>query len=137
MLDIVYNRNCVYQTAYHVVWCPKYRKDVLTAAVAQSLTQLIDAICEERKWRVLSKEIQPDHIHLFLSIPPAVAVADAVKILKGTTARRMFMQFPELRERLFGGSLWSPSYYVGTAGNVSAETIRHYIERTEHATKRR
>lgn len=137
MLDIVYNRNCVYQTAYHVVWCPKYRKDVLTAAVAQSLAQLIDAICVERKWRVLSKEIQPDHIHLFLSIPPAVAVADAVKILKGTTARRMFMQFPELRERLFGGSLWSPSYYVGTAGNVSAETIRHYIERTEHVTKRR
>jgi putative transposase len=137
MLDIVYNRNCVYQTAYHVVWCPKYRKDVLTAAVAQSLAQLIDAICEERKWRVLSKEIQSDHIHLFLSIPPAVAVADAVKILKGTTARRMFMQFPELKERLFGGSLWSPSYYVGTAGNVSAETIRHYIERTEHVTKRR
>lgn len=137
MVDIVYNRNCVYQTAYHVVWCPKYRKDVLTHDVAQATSQLIDTLCGERKWPVLSKEIQPDHIHLFLSIPPAIAVADAVKILKGVTARRLFMQFPELKQRLYGGSLWSPSYYVGTAENVSAETIRHYIERTEHVTKRR
>lgn len=137
MVNIVYNRNCVYQTAYHVVWCPKYRRDILTQDIAEAAGQLIDALCEERGWPVLSKEIQADHIHLFLSIPPAIAVADVVKILKGITARRLFMQFPNLKQKLYGGSLWSPSYYVGTAGNVSAETIRRYIERTEHVTKRR
>lgn len=137
MVNIVYNRNCVYQTAYHVVWCPKYRKDILTHDIAEALGLLIDSLCDERGWPVLSKEIQTDHIHLFLSIPPAIAVADVVKILKGITARRLFMQFPSLKQKLYGGSLWSPSYYVGTAGNVSAETIRRYIERTEHVTKRR
>ena len=137
MVNIVYNRNCVYQTAYHVVWCPKYRRDILTQDIAEAAGLLIDALCEERGWPVLSKEIQADHIHLFLSIPPAIAVADVVKILKGITARRLFMQFPNLKQKLYGGSLWSPSYYVGTAGNVSAETIRRYIERTEHVTKRR
>lgn len=81
---------------------------------------------------MLSKEIQPDHVHLFVSLPPAIAVADAVKILKGTTARRLFQQMPALKQQLWNGHLWSPSYYVGTAGNVSAETIRRYIERTEH-----
>jgi putative transposase len=137
MVDVVNNRNCVYQTAYRVVWCPKYRRDVLTGPVAEEMAVMLDAICTERGWLVISKEIQPDHVHLFVSIPPAIAVADAVKILKGTTARKLFQRFPWLKSRLWGGNLWSPSYYVGTAGNVSAETIQRYIERSEHVTKRR
>ena len=88
---------------------------------------LVTGVFEE-----LPLEIQPDHIHLFVTIPPSQAVADAVKILKGSTARKLFVAFPALKDQLYGGHLWSPSYYVGTAGNVSAETIRHYIERTEH-----
>jgi putative transposase len=137
MVEVVTSRNCVYQTAYHVVWCPKYRRDVLTGPVAQETGTMLDAICAERGWPVISKEIQPDHIHLFVSIPPAIAVADAVKVLKGITARLLFQCFPVLKKRLWGGHLWSPSYYVGTAGNVSAETIRRYIERCEHVTRRR
>jgi len=137
MVDVVNNRNCVYQTAYHVVWCPKYRRDVLIGLVAEEMAVMLDAICMERGWPVISKEIQPDHVHLFVSIPPAIAVADAVKILKGTTARKLFQRYPWLKNRLWGGNLWSPSYYVGTAGNVSAETIQRYIERSEHVTTRR
>ncbi len=98
---------------------------------------VLDSICAERDWPMISKEIQPDHIHLFLSMPPAIAVADAVKVLKGVTARLLFQRFPALKERLWDGHPWSPSYYVGTAGNVSAETIRRYIKRSEHVTKRR
>jgi putative transposase len=101
------------------------------------MATMLDAICAERGWPVISKEIQPDHVHLFISIPPAMAVADAVKILKGTTARKLFQRYPSLKSRLWGGNLWSPSYYVGTAGNVSAETIRRYIERSEYITTRR
>lgn len=137
MVDIVSIRNCVYQTAYHVVWCSKYRHDILCGDVAVGLAQMIDTLCTDRGWPVISKEIQPDHVHLFLSIPPATAVAGAVKLLKGTTARRLFHRFPSLKERLRGGHLWSPSYYVGTAGNVSADTIQRYIERTEHMKGRR
>ncbi|WP_308334003.1 IS200/IS605 family transposase [Thiolapillus sp.] len=137
MVQVVHNRNSVYQTAYHLVWCPKYRKALLTGQVAKTLDGLLDVICQERGWPVISKEIQPDHIHLFLGIPPAIAVADAVKIIKGTKARKLFARFPALRKQFRGGSLWSPSYYVGTAGNVSAETIQRYIERTEHIKGRR
>ena len=137
MVDVVTNRNCVYQTAYHVIWCPRYRRDVLTGTIVEETGAMLDTICAERGWLVISKEIQPDHVHLFVSIPPAVAVADAVKVLKGITARRLFQKFPALKKRLWGGHLWSPSYYVGTAGNVSAETIRRYIERSEHVTRRR
>lgn len=86
---------------------------------------------------MITTEIQPDHLHLFLTVPPAIAVANAVKILKGTTARKLFLEFPQLKKELWGGHLWSPSYYVGTVGNVSAETIRRYIERSEHIAGRR
>jgi putative transposase len=137
MVDLVKNRNCLYQTAYHVIWCPKYRRDVLTGPVAAEVNTVLESVCRERGWPVISKEIQPDHIHLFLSIPPAIAVADVIKVLKGVSARHLFQRFPVLRRRLWGGHLWSPSYYVGTAGAVSAETIQRFIERSEHVTKRR
>jgi putative transposase len=65
----------------------------------------------------------PDHVHIFLSAPPAVSPAIIAKILKGASARRLFTMFPHQR-RLWGGHLWNPSYYVGTAGHVSAETIK-------------
>jgi putative transposase len=137
MLNVCVNRNCVYQTAYHVIWCPKYRKSILTGRVAERVNSLLNEICHEREWPIVTKEIQPDHVHLFLSIPPAIAVADAVKILKGITARGLLKQFPALKRQVWNGHLWSPSYYVGTAGHVSAETIQRYIERTAHVTTRR
>jgi putative transposase len=137
MVDIVSNRNCVYQTAYHLIWCPKYRRDILVGPIATETANMLDLLSAEHGWPVISKEIQPDHIHLFVSIPPSVAAADAVKILKGTTARRLFQTFPEFRKRLWGGHLWSPSYYVGTAGNISAETVRRCIERSAHLERRR
>ena len=137
MLEIVYYRNCVYQIAYHVVWCPKYRKSILIGPIADETKRLIEGICLQRNWSVLALEVQPDHIHLFISIPPATSVADAIKILKGSTARKLFVKFPELKKQLCGGHLWSPSYYVGTTGNVSSETIQKYIERTEHIKGRR
>ena len=82
MLEIVFDRNCVYQTSYHAVWCPKYRKSILVGSIAAETKRLIKMICQERQWPVLSLEVQPDHIHLFVSIPPATSVADAIKILK-------------------------------------------------------
>jgi putative transposase len=137
MVEIIFSRNCVYQFAYHVVWCPKYRQKVLIGKIATGVSDMIDEICKDNEWPLIAKEVQPDHIHLFLSISPSLSVANAIKILKGTTARKLFLQFPELKEKLWDGHLWSPSYYAGTAGNVSAETIKKYIERVEHIGGRR
>jgi putative transposase len=137
VVDTVFSRNAVYQTAYHVVWCPKYRRQILTGGIAEFLRGSLGEICQTRKWRILALEVQPDHVHMFVSFPPAISIAEAVKILKGSTARYLFTQFPEIRKRLRNGALWSPSYYAGTAGRVSVETIRRYIERTEHIRGRR
>ena len=70
----------------------------------------------------------PDHIHLFISTTPFESPTGTVKVFKGVTALRLFKKFPELRNKYWKGKLWFPSYYVGTAGHVSAETIKRYIE---------
>jgi len=118
-----------YNINYHLVWCPKYRKPILEKSeVKQFLEDQIHTIAAAKGFEVLALEIQPDHIHLFVSAPPFDSPTEIVKVFKGVTALRLFKKFPELRNQFWKGKLWSPSYYVGTAGHVSAETIQKYIE---------
>lgn len=130
-------RNAVYQTAYHAVWIPKYRKKVLSGDVADRLRGVLHEIAQAKGFEILALEIQPEHVHLFFSAPPAIAPSLAVQWFKGITARTLFVEFPALKKILRKGHLWAPSFYVGTEGHVSAATIKRYIERTEHVSARR
>lgn len=76
--------------------------------------------------QVLDLTVQPDHVHLFASFPPTISIAQIMHGIKGATAYQLRHEFPELKSRL--PSLWTRSYYVGTAGYVSAETICRYID---------
>lgn len=119
--------SAVYEIAYHVVWCPKYRQKIPETVQAALRTSII-AICEARGWAVKELVVMADHIHLFIGAPPADSPLAIVKTLKGITARLMFEQHPVLRAMFPHGHLWSPSYYVGTVGHVSEETVARYIE---------
>lgn len=121
--------SAVFNINYHIVWCPKYRKSILLDEIADFLSDQLKTIAQSREWQVLEMEIMPDHIHLFISVQPFVSPTDIVKVLKGVTAKRMFEKFPKLKKDEFWKSgLWSPSYYVGTAGHVTAEIIKRYID---------
>ncbi len=137
VLQVETTANAVFQTAYHVVWIPKYRRRVLTGIVATRLREILRNIADQHRWRVLAVEIQPDHLHLFLSVPPTIAVAEAVRRLKGASARHLRARCPHLQRVCPRGHLWAPSYYGGSAGNVSAQTVRRYIERAAHVSSRR
>ncbi len=122
--------SCVYNINYHFVWCPKYRKPILEELKVKTfLEDQMHTIADTKGYQILELQIMPDHIHLFISAPPFDAPTDIVKVFKGVTALRLFKKYPELKEQFWKGKLWSPSYYVGTAGMVSAETIRAYIKR--------
>lgn len=116
-----------YNISYHFVWIPKYRRKVLMGPVAEELERLIRKVCAEREVEVLSLSVQPDHVHLFVSAPPRHAPSVLINTIKGYTSRYLRQKFPELG-RQTGPRLWTRTYYVGTAGTVSAETVRHYIE---------
>jgi putative transposase len=110
---------------YHFVWCPKYRRQVLGGPVKMRLETLIGQVAAELDCEILALEVMADHMHLFLSCPPTLAPCQIVFRVKGRSSRKLRQEFPHLR-RL--PSLWTRSYFVGTAGNVSTDTIRHYIE---------
>jgi len=113
---------------YHMVWIPKYRRMILGGEVAERLKEILLETAAERGWEVIAMEVMPDHVHLFVSAPPTVKPTDVVKVFKGVSARRLLLEFPHLERSTGRGTLWAPSYFIATAGNVSAETIRRYIE---------
>jgi putative transposase len=128
--------SAVYNINYHFVWCPKYRKPILKGNIAKTLKQLLETICESKNWEVLELNIQPDHIHLFLNAPPYENPTGIIKVLKGVSALQLFKTVPSLKTKMRKGHLWSPSYYVGTAGHVSADTIAKYIKNQERGDSR-
>lgn len=117
-----------YNINYHFVWIPKYRRKILTGEVSKGFEELLWKICKEREVEILSLSVQPDHVHLFVSAPPRHAPSELVNTLKGYTSRYLRQRFPELKKLTGNEGLWTRTYYVGTAGAVSAETIQRYIE---------
>lgn len=132
MNEPIHTRGCVYLTAYHIVWRPVYRRDVLQEPVKTTLENLLHTIAHQNHMDVLAVDVQPDHVHLFVSMPPTMSIAQAVKLFKGISARQLRLMYPQLRKRTRSDRLWAPSYYCGTAGHVSAETIKKYIENQEN-----
>jgi putative transposase len=118
-------RHAVYLCNYHFVWIPKRRKPVLVGKVKERLKQIIEEVCKENDWEILALEIMPDHVHLFLSAPPYFSPHIILRKIKGKSARILRQEFPELLKL---PSMWTRSYFVSTAGNVSSETIKKYIE---------
>ena len=117
----------LYECKYHIVFCPKYRYKILGEEVSGYMSFQIQQLCEQKKGlEVLELNMQPDHVHLLLSIPPKYAVSDVVGYLKGKLALRMFDRFPELRKRYWGQHLWSRGYCVTTVG-IDEDEIRKYV----------
>ncbi|MDA8336932.1 MAG: IS200/IS605 family transposase [Peptococcaceae bacterium] len=110
-------------------FCPKYRHGVIRGKVEEIIKQAVKGICTYYGHTILKMETMPDYVHVFLSAPPTVAPTEIVRTMKSVTANKVFCAVPSLKKRYFWGSgLWSRGYYVGTAGNVSTETIKKYIE---------
>jgi len=116
-----------------MVWSIKYRKKVLTSVIEQRLKEIAIQIAEEKGFILHLLEVgECDHVHIFISAPPKHSISYIAKMLKGITGRKLLYEFPELKEKLWKGEFWNPSYYVETIGSVSEENIRRYIE---HQTK--
>lgn len=110
---------------YHFVWIPCRRKKILTGLLKERLLELLYQKSTQLNCNILEVEIMIDHVHLFLNCPPSIAPQQIMFRLKGFTSRVLRAEFPELM-RL--PSLWTRSYFVGSAGNVSSETIKRYIQ---------
>ena len=120
------NAGAICSLKYHLVWCPKYRRPVLVGPVADRLRELLGVKANELDSTIEALVITADHVHLVVCAPPIHAVAHLVNQFKGCSSRCLRQEFPALRSRL--PTLWSRSYYAGTVGHVSEETVRQYID---------
>lgn len=127
--NIKHARTCVYNVNYHIVWSVKYRRSVLSAEIEAYLQELFQEIAQEKEFEVVMMEVgEKDHIHVFASAHPKIAPSYMVKMLKGISARKLFLKFPQLKKRLWGGPLWNDSFFIETIGSISEQAIKKYIE---------
>jgi putative transposase len=116
---------------YHIVWVPKYRFRILTGKVATEVERCIRAFSEQKKCEVVELNVQVDHIHLLVMVPPKISISDFVGILKGRTAIRVFNKFKELKNRPYWGNhFWARGYCADTVG-LDEEKIRAYVKYQE------
>lgn len=128
--DAVYERNYVYNFHFHLVWCTKYRKPIFTnPQLVDEMKNLLKKIADLNEVTIEEMEVMPDHVHLLISFKPKYSPSNVVKAIKGASARLFFQNHPEIKKnKLWGGHLWSHSYYMGTLGNMSKETVEKYIK---------
>ena len=128
-VNLKYGRTCVYNCNYHIVFSVKYRKRILSGDVERYIRQLIGEIAIDKGFEVQAVEVgNGDHIHLFISAHPKISPSYMVKMIKGITARKILLKYPELKRQLWKGHLWNSSYYIETIGHISEETVKKYIE---------
>lgn len=126
MAEVRSNNNVVYRCAYHIVWCPKYRRPVLEGAVDARLKQIIRDVCTERECHIIELETMPDHVHLLVECDPQYGIHRLVKQVKGRSSRLLREEFPSLKRRL--PTLWTNSYFVATVGGAPLEIVKQYVE---------
>lgn len=126
----------VYKCDYHIVWTPKYRFRVLFGEVKQLVEHDMKMLCEWKGCEVIELNVQVDHVHAVVSIPPKVSVSELMGTLKGKLAIKIFKTYPKLKQKLYWGNhFWSRGYFVNTVG-IDEDMIRRYVKYQEGEDKK-
>ncbi len=127
---IRHSAHATYDTAYHLVWSPKYRKRILKGALAERVTEMLREIAQSYDIAIDEMEVSEDHVHIFCSFPPRYSIAQVIGMFKSLSGRAVFREYPQVKRQLWGGSFWEDGYFARTVGDqTTAEMIRQYIKR--------
>ena len=117
-----------YYCKYHIVWITKYRKKVMIGVVAERVRELVRGICKEHEVEIIKGHVSQDHVHLFVSVPPHIAISKLVQYLKGKSSYKLLQENKMLSKEFWGRHLWGRGYFVATSGNITDEIIIEYIK---------
>ncbi|CAN7676677.1 IS200/IS605 family transposase [Trinickia sp. LjRoot230] len=130
--EIRRGRHCVFRMHVHLVFMTKCRHGVFTSEILGDLHTLFAGVCADFEAELVEFDGDDDHVHLLVNYPPKVAVSALVNSLKGVSSRMIRKKnYPSIRKKLWGGALWSPSYFAGSCGGAPIEIIRQYIEQQQ------
>ena len=120
---------------YHIVFIPRFRRKVMYGEVKRDAGEIIRKLCEMKGVELIEGKICVDHIHMYVAIPPKIAVSEFMSYLKGKSALMLFDRHPEYRAKRGDKHFWARGYYVTTIGNVNEETVKEYIRRQTEESK--
>ncbi|MDY0300300.1 MAG: IS200/IS605 family transposase [Trichlorobacter sp.] len=118
----------IYNLQFHYVACVKYRRKVLTETVSARLKEINLSVAAEVGVTIIEQETDRDHIHILFSAKPQIQLSKFINSLKSVSARLLFREFPDLKEKLWGGAFWSPSYFLASTGQVTLDVLKRYVE---------
>jgi len=124
----------VYELHIHFVLTTKHREPVLRGEVGTRARDLVREVCRARDIEILRGRVRPDHVHLYVSMPPHVAPSDAMRAIKKKTSRELLREYRRVQEELRGGHLWSRGYFASSADDVTDEVVAQYVE-NQHVTR--
>ncbi len=128
------NNNVTYSCKYHIVFCPKYRRKVLTGEIAERFKAIIAEVADETSSEILSLEVMPDHVHILCEIDPSFGAMKFVRLCKGRSSRFLRQEFPMLKTRL--PTLWTNSTFLSTVGGAPLSVVKQYIENQQRSEPR-
>lgn len=136
MEQFMHLSHSVGQNTFHLVWKPKWNWDPFKFVPVQNCCVAALRVAA-RRWgfRILELEVMPDHVHIFVELPPRMSVSKVLQCLKGFSSRMLFKHFPWLRRYFRTGHFWSPGKFFRSVGSVSDEAIRHYIAQTNRGAR--
>ena len=120
------SKSNVYNLGYHLIWCPKYRRNILVDEVEVRLKELLYKKAKNMNVKIEALEIMPDHVHIFVKVKPTHSPHWVVQQFKGFTSKIIRDEFPKIKSRI--PTLWTRSYYAESVGHISEKTIKKYIE---------
>jgi len=131
-IEIRTGRHCDFHLHIHLVFVTKSRRDVFTKEILEDLFDIFFGVCRDFEAELVEFDGEDDHVHLLVNYPPKVAVSTLVNILKGVSSRMIRKKnYPSIQKKLWGGALWSPSYFAASCGGAPIGIIRQYIEQQQ------
>ena len=135
MYDIQCLSHTKWECKYHVVWIPKYRRKILYGQLRKNLGEVLQELARQKECKILEGHLQPDHIHMLISIPPKYSVAQVVGYIKGKSAIHIARTYLGQRKNYSGMNFWARGYFVSTVG-ANEDVVRAYIREQEQEDHR-
>ena len=128
-MNIKKGRGYVYSLEYHIVWCVKYRQEILFGNLKEDLTEILKNIAKDNDFEIIEINIDKDYIHMLVSLSPQHYIPNIMKALKGVSARLIFKKYKDdLKDKLWSKNLWNPSYFISTVSDNFEKEIIKYIQ---------
>ena len=123
-----------YNCTYHVVFIPKYHRKIMYGRLREEVGEILSTVCKITGIQLIRGGICPDHVHMYISIPPKMSISSVMSKLKGKSALMIFDRHPEYRDK-YGRHFWARGYYVETVGKINEEAILKYIADQEESSR--